>query len=396
MTEIAEALKERDSAFMAEIEKLSQKGVDLADRVADLEQMGAKAVDFSGAPKAPSLQKAIESAINPRDNPLDGKEAEWHQELTEKTGIKLPGAVLYPLQTKSHVDYSTPHFNSPLESAGGSNVVQTDLHRDLIDVLREQSIVMGLGVTMLQAQGDLDLPKKSTDSTAYWFTGDGDESITASQPTFTRVQLRPKFVGALTGFTYRMGVQTGNGIERILANDLMGVLGEEVDRAALQGSGSSSEPTGVLTQSITSVGWDQGTSPQTTPTVFNEADAVYMEKQLIDNKALKGNLSMLCDSAAWLSMQNQYDSEGQPVKFLNRTERMAKLLGYPIQPTTHMAASTVLMGNWLDFVVANWGAIAIAADPYGSNFASGTTSVRAILPIDFAVRHTASFVKAAA
>ncbi len=33
------------------------------------------------------------------------------------------------------------------------------------------------------------------------------------------------------------------------------------------------------------------------------------------------------------------------------------------------------------------------ADPYGTSFASGDVRVRAIMPIDFGVRHGASFVK---
>ncbi len=56
-----------------------------------------------------------------------------------------------------------------------------------------------------------------------------------------------------------------------------------------------------------------------------------------------------------------------------------------------VAAGYVVFANWRDFLVGMWGVLEILSDPYGSNFASGSVSVRALLDIDFGVRHPESF-----
>jgi hypothetical protein len=74
-------------------------------------------------------------------------------------------------------------------------------------------------------------------------------------------------------------------------------------------------------------------------------------------------------------------------------DRDGRLLGHMATPTTNMPSNTALLGNWADMVMGVWGGIALATDGGGDNFAKGDLSIRAILPVDFAVRHAASFVK---
>jgi HK97 family phage major capsid protein len=374
----------------------SQKQItELSDKVADLEQKGAHHFDFHDAPPKPSLLRVIRHLANPRDNPLDGKEREWHEELSQKNSFGLPsgsGAVWIPLSTKSVVDYNDPNFNSPLESAGGQYLVPTELRsNEFIDILRQESVVMSQGIRILPAQGDLDLPKKSTGATGYWLNLDGTDEITVSVPTFTSVQLRPKFVAGLVSVSYRMMLQTGGGAERIIQEDLAAVLAEQIDLKALQGTGANDQPTGVLNAGINSLTWGGADSPLSySPTRFWLNDAVDCEESLINSKSYKGNLSWLMDAAAFKSARwQQTATEGQSMYGIDRDGR---LLGHPVTATTHMASNTALLGDWSQFVMATWGGVALAVDQ-SSEFAKGNTRIRAILPLDFAVRHAAAFVK---
>ncbi len=43
--------------------------------------------------------------------------------------------------------------------------------------------------------------------------------------------------------------------------------------------------------------------------------------------------------------------------------------------------------------MGTWGGIALATDGGDTNFAKGNLSVRAIIPVDFAVRHATSSAK---
>jgi len=390
--EIETALAERDAAIKEVVEaletknaKLEEKNAEINDRLVELEQRTPNFIpDMKKQPEF-SLAKVMRHLSNPRDNPLDGYEAECHQELSGKGGISRPNAVLIPLSTKAYVDYNTPNFNSPLTSAGGSSLVETVLHRDLIDVLREESVIMGLNPTVINATGDLDIPKKSSDSTAYWFGADGGDSITESTPVFTTLEMRPKFVAALTKASYKMMLQTGGNVKGILQRDMMAVLAEAFDLAALQGTGANSQPTGILNQSnILTDTWSDS------PAVFLWDDVLEMERLLITNKSLKGNLAALCDATTYKTTKSTAKSSGDTVGFL--AEPDGSMNSYPLRATTHMPDNTVLFGNWNELIVTEWGSIALEVD-HSTGFATGVTAFRAILPVDFGVRHPESFVK---
>jgi len=392
--EIETALDERDSAIRSELKTLETKNAklettnaELADRLVQLEQQESPAFirDMKGAP-AYSLQKVMRHLANPRDNELDGYEGEQHQELLHKGAFARPNAIQIPLGNlnKKYVDYSTVNFNSPLESAGGSNLVETTLHRDMIDVLREESVILGLNPTLLNAVGDLDIPKKTTDTTAYWFSGDGG-TITESTPVFTALEMRPKFVAALTKASYRMVLQTGGNIESILQQDMMSVIAEEFDRICINGTGSNSQPTGILnTSSILTDLWTGS------PASFLWDDALEMERLLLVNKALKGSLSALCDPATYKVTKSTAKSSGDTVGFL--AEPDGSMNSYPLKATTHLPVSTIIFANWRELIVTFWGSVALEIDT-STGFATGETGYRAILPIDVGVRHPESFVK---
>ena len=52
--------------------------------------------------------------------------------------------------------------------------------------------------------------------------------------------------------------------------------------------------------------------------------------------------------------------------------------------------SAILYGNFRDLYVGMWGSLEILVDPY-TDFAKGTTGVRAIQSIDIAVAHAEAF-----
>ena len=54
--------------------------------------------------------------------------------------------------------------------------------------------------------------------------------------------------------------------------------------------------------------------------------------------------------------------------------------------------SELIFGNWLELLIAEWGALEIAINPYDSTyFKSGDVVIRAIQTADVGVRHGASF-----
>ena len=52
--------------------------------------------------------------------------------------------------------------------------------------------------------------------------------------------------------------------------------------------------------------------------------------------------------------------------------------------------SAIIYGNFADLLIGMWGNLEILVDPY-TDFAKGTTGIRALQSIDVAVRHPQSF-----
>ena len=71
-------------------------------------------------------------------------------------------------------------------SAGG-NLIATDLlDGNFIEALRNRTVVGELGATYLPGLvGNVAIPKRATDNTAYWFAGDNSDSITESTGTIS-------------------------------------------------------------------------------------------------------------------------------------------------------------------------------------------------------------------
>ncbi|MEM9304403.1 MAG: phage major capsid protein [Pseudomonadota bacterium] len=383
MEAVTKALDERDGAIQARLDQIEQKSdtmlestEGIANRLQDLERSGG-----GGGPAVHtakhrySFAKALRHVADPDAYPLDGLEREQHEELRQKSNSPVAGATFVPLMRKD-LDYGA---NSP--TAGGSSLVPRD-DRSLVDVLRQDSVIMRLA-SVVPVTGDVDLPKKTATSGAYWVEGEGTP-VTETTPTFDRIQLRPLFCGALTTVTLKMLRQTDGVVERIVETDLLSTVAVELDRAALNGSGSG-EPTGLLNQSGI---LDASESPQ----ALSWGSVLEMERLLLTNNARRGNLAVVCDPSSYKSLKSTTRvSNDAAAGFVMDMDQM-NTNGYVVEPTNHCPADTLVMGNWDDLIVALWGNIALARDE-STHFASGSVRIRAFAGFDIQVRHAESFCK---
>lgn len=100
--------------------------------------------------------------------------------------------------------------------------------------------------------------------------------------------LSPKTLGAYTDISRKLLLQSSIDVESFVRDDLATVLGLEIDRVAINGSGSSNQPTGILqTSGIGSVaGGTNGAAP-------SYANIIDLESQVAVANADVGSLSYL-------------------------------------------------------------------------------------------------------
>ena len=189
---------------------------------------------------------------------LSGREAEVNQELEHRNGRRTQGFFVPDNGWKKRT------YVAGTASAGGNLIATDHLATNFIEALRDRLAVAELGATFLGGLvGDVSIPKRTGTATSYWFGADDSDSVTESTGTIGTVTMTPKTVGALSKFSHLMNLQSTPDIEQLIRADFVALLADAIDTAAINGSGSSNQPTGILnTSGIGSVaGGTNGLAP---------------------------------------------------------------------------------------------------------------------------------------
>ncbi len=305
----------------------------------------------------------------------------------------------------------------------GGRLVATDLLADnFIDVLRNRSVTQTLGATVLTGLiGNVSIPRQITASNTYWITE--NNPITQSEGTFDHVTMSPKILGTRSTYTRLMLQQSTPDIESIVRNDMAMGLAIELDRAALVGSGTNNQPTGVFYQSnipTYSMGTHGGGFVDASAISGSGIDPLIEVEGLVagSNAPVNGTWGYVTNAKVTGSLRKLKTSGGynylsgiRPLtdpdngNFVVGTglpQNQIRINGYPLFSTNSIPSnltkgngtglSGVIFGVWSELLIGMWGGLEIVANPYGSeDFSRGNVSVRAMLTCDIAVKHVNSF-----
>ena len=337
-----------------------------------------------------SLLKAIRASVD-NDWRDAGLEREIIGETQHRSGLKARG-MLVPSAMFATRSALTAGAVSGL--GDGSQMVATDHLADrFVDILRNETVVGGLGATFLaDLDGDVSIPKMTAGATASW-VAEGS-AASESTPTFTNITMSPKTVSARVSYTRQMLRQASPDIENLLRRDLVRQIAVAVDTAALNGSGSSNQPTGVL--NVSGIGSVALGTNGAAPTY---AMLPSLEKEIAIDNALRGSLAFCTDPKVISKLRTTAkQSSGVEGNFVMNDD--GRLAGYRVGVTNSMpsnltkgsgsALSALIFGNWSDLLIGEWGAIDLLVDPY-TNADSGQVRVVAFSFVDIAVRHAQSF-----
>ena len=284
-------------------------------------------------------------------------------------------------------------------TTAGGHLVSTDLlASSFIDLLRNRMSVMRAGAQMLTGlQGNIAIPRMTGAATAYWVT-EGN-APTESQQAFDQVTMSPKTVGAFTDLSRKLLLQSSVDVEGLVRRDLATVLGLEIDRVALNGSGSAPQPRGVLqTSGIGAVvGGTNGLAPTWAHIVelwsdVAAANADFGTTAFVTNSKVIGKL-MTTEKAtgtAQFVCPGFPDASGVTSIAGARAVVSNQVPSNLTKGTSSGVCSAIAFGNWADLIVGMWGVLDLMVDPY-SNSTSGTVRVVALQDVDVAVRHAESF-----
>ena len=326
--------------------------------------------------------------------PVDGYEGEISQEIAKRDG-KSPQGFFMPFALRAQPLDGIER--RAFDTTAGAGAVPTVIGPTLIEALRNRVVMSKLGMQMLTGLvGGFDLPKLTGVSTAYWVAeGSGP---TASNQTIGQVPFAAKTMGAYTDLTRRMMNQTSLDAEMIVRNDILKVIGIEIDRSALNGSGSSNQPKGILQNSSVPTYTVATPGANGDPVVYG--DVIGMESTVAAANADVETMAYLT-SAVGRGILKQTAKIGTtfPTYIWGEDGTMN---GYRAEVSNQVPSNltkgsgttltALLFGDFSQAVMGFWTGIDLMVDPYTLS-SSGGLRVVALVDCDFNVRYTQSFCK---
>lgn len=339
-----------------------------------------------------SLTRAIATMATP-GSPRAGIEFEISDEIAKRTGKPARGLyVPFEVQRAGARPGAERRDLTVGTATAGGHMVATNLEPgSFIDLLRNRLIVREAGATMLSGLvGSVAIPKQTGAATAYWVAENG--APTESQQTVGQVTMSPKTVGGFTDFSRLLLLQSTPSIDAMVQNDLARVLALAIDLAALHGTGSSNQPTGIAsTAGIGSVaGGTNGLAPAWSHIITLETEVAQDNADIgalkyVSNAKVRGKLKQTEKASSTAQfVWNGTEMNGYPALVSNQVSSTLT------KGTSSGVCSAIFFGNWSDLIIGEWGTLDLLVNPY-TGADAGTVRVHAFQSIDIAVRRAESF-----
>ena len=307
-----------------------------------------------------ALEKAAEMGINPQ-------------------GMLMPREVMDNFITERMVGQA---MLRTLLAGTDTQLVPTE-HRaaSYIDILRNSSSVMRAGARMLNdLSGNVDIPRMATSAGAAWISAEHGDSADG-EPTWDTVQLTPKDVSRSVPVSRRMRQQSSPAVEGLVRMDLASSIALAIDLGALEGSGSSGQPEGVLNATgVNTVANFAAVNP-------TFAEVVAMETAVADDNALMGSL-------AYIGRTNMYGALKTTTKDAGSGQFVVEpggtVNGYNYIKSNQGTDGNLYFGNWSDVLIGMWSGLDLVMDE-ATLAAKNGLYMRAFQTVDVALRHPESF-----
>jgi len=300
-------------------------------------------------------------------------------------------------------------------AASGGYLVPIEYSAEITTLIRARAVLPRLGATVVPVKKELDLNALASGSTANFVAENA--AIPTSEQTFSQSAfLRPRALACLVPISNRLLRDADNpAVDGIVRNDIAEVMSLRLDLAFLSGSGTGSEPNGILNTPGVTTGPNLGANGAA-PTFDNLKDIVASARALnapFQRPAWTFNPRLLSTLEKIKDGQQRYLADANLLTY-DPTGTGGTLLGYPFATTTQVATnvtkgtssdttSIIFSSDWQEAYIGEEQGLVMEASaeasytPDGgaswvSAFQNDQTLVRAIQRIDCAFRRPQFFV----
>ncbi len=309
-----------------------------------------------------SVARAIQ-ALADRNLGLAGLEKEASDAVAKKFG-RSTGGLFIP----SDVQFRAANTMNTGAAGAGQELVQKD-YMGFLEMLKNEAIVLQLGARVISGlQGNPTWVKQTGASSVYWVGENPGADATDSKLGFGLVTATPKTAKSLLTYTRQQLAQSVEAFEPLVQADMLENDGLAMDAAALVGTGSSFQPTGLLnTAGIGAL-----------PLGTNGAVPTYRHLTALKTLVKKANALKL-GAGGYLTTPDIQDLLENTAKLANTMAQAIwendKVAGFraasanqvPANLTKGTAAAichAIVFGIWSELFILEWGALEMQVDPY--------------------------------
>ena len=299
-------------------------------------------------------------------------------------GVVMPWDVMASTQARTQA--------AGTASAGGYLVDTQLLTGSFIDLVRNRSALLGLNVTTLTGlTGNVDIPKKTGNTTAYW-VGE-DVAVSETNIALGQISMTPKSLGGYVDITRRLMQQSSLDVEALVRADLAESIALAIDSSGIYGLGGSSALLGI--KNITGVGTETLTSDAATNKSIggvtyyfgNFSDYVNMETTVSVANLDVNSMFYVGNAHVRGALKQTLRNTNSEMFIWDNNE----VNGYGGRVSNQLIGSNVLFGDFSQAIFGFWSGVDITVDPY-TNSTKGTTRIVAFQDVDFGVRNPGAFV----
>ena len=283
-----------------------------------------------------SLLKAINDIANNRQ--LDERSQEVVNEgISEmrKSGLSYSGQIVLPV-TEARAD-----VQATVEGAGQEVVAEDKLN--ILEPLRASLVMTQAGATyMTGLVGNVSIPVYSGSNVGW--AGE-IEAAKDGAGTFSEVTLSPKRITAFLDVSKQFLLQDSASAEALLRADIVRAIANKLEATILgDKDGSATQPKGLF--------YDVADYYDISYESIVEVVA-YLEQQNVT-----GDIKFILSPLMKALLKTTKKDEGSGVFVMEDGE----IDGLPVLSTS--ACMGLAVGNWADYVIAQWGGIDLTIDPY--------------------------------
>ena len=352
------------------------------------------------------LGKVILARMN--GEPLTGVEKEVADELSkrrmsgsEQRGVLIPMTLRFDAmgqarsrQMASMAGLSPSEYRELNAGTTGTGALPTILSGTLIELLRNQAVIMNAGATLLSGlEGTFNLPKV-TGAPVFAWGGEGFAPNESSGSITGNVEFTQKTISARSKITRRFAKQSLHSLdaEQWQRQQLLTYLSLGIDWGALHGPGTSNNVEGIFENAnvnVISMGANGG--PLTygkavdMETAVADANAEMGTPCYITNAKVRGAAKQSLKFPASGSMSIYHDGE-----INGRAAKMSNQIKSDYTKGTGTGLSGMAYGDFSQLVIGTWSGADLVVDPLTSG-AEGATNIYLHQDVDVQVLHDEAF-----